>query len=68
MFALKKLLSAALQPYSLLLVGMAVGLVLLCFTKKQRLGRGLLSAGLVLLALLSVGPVARSVVRPLEAT
>jgi uncharacterized SAM-binding protein YcdF (DUF218 family) len=68
MFALKKLLSAALQPTSLLLAVMAAGLVLLCFTKRQRLAKALLFAGLTLLALLSIAPVARALVRPLEAT
>ena len=67
MFALKKLLSAALQPCSLLLAVMVLGLVLLLFTKRQRTARALLTAGLALLALLSLGPVARALVRPLEA-
>jgi uncharacterized SAM-binding protein YcdF (DUF218 family) len=68
MFALKKLLSAALQPCSLLLTVMAVGLVLLYFTKRQRTAKILLTAGLALLALLSLGPVAQALVRPLEMT
>ena len=67
MFALKKLLSAALQPCSLLLAVMVLGLVLLFFTKRQRTAKILLTAGLALLALLSLGPVARALVRPLEA-
>ena len=68
MFALKKLLSAALQPYSLLLAVMSLGLVLLYFTKRQRTAKALLFAGLTLMALLSLGPVARALVRPLEAS
>jgi uncharacterized SAM-binding protein YcdF (DUF218 family) len=68
MFALKKLLSAAVQPCSLLLAVMILGLVLLFFTKKQRMAKTLLTAGLALLALLSLGPVARALVRPLEQT
>jgi uncharacterized SAM-binding protein YcdF (DUF218 family) len=68
MFALKKLLSAVVQPCSLLLTVMILGLVLLFFTKKQRLAKALLTAGLALLALLSLGPVARALVRPLERT
>jgi len=66
MFVLKKLLSAAVQPCSLLLAVMTLGLVLLLFTKRQRTARALLTAGLALLALLSLGPVARALVRPLE--
>lgn len=68
MFALKKLLSAALQPCSVLLAVTIVGLVLLWFTKKQRAARALLTAGLALLALLLLDPVARALARPLEAT
>jgi uncharacterized SAM-binding protein YcdF (DUF218 family) len=68
MFTLKKLLSVLVQPCSLLPAVMALGLVLLCFTKKQRVAKALLFAGLTLMALLSLGPVARSLVRPLEAS
>ena len=68
MFALKKLLSAALQPCSLLLTVMVLGLVLLYFTKRQRTAKVLLTTGLVLLALLSLSPVSRDLVRPLEST
>jgi len=66
MFALKKLLSAALLPSSVLLALMALGLILLLFTKRQRLAKSLLTAGLALLALFSTGPAARTLVRPLE--
>ncbi|MGA7741397.1 MAG: ElyC/SanA/YdcF family protein [Polyangia bacterium] len=68
MFALKKLLSAALQPGFVLLIVMLVGLILLWFSKKQRAAKALLTAGLALLALLFLDPVARALVRPLEAT
>jgi uncharacterized SAM-binding protein YcdF (DUF218 family) len=68
MFALKKLLSALVQPYSLLPIVMSLGLVLLCFSKRRRTARALLFAGLALMALLSLGPVARALVRPLEAS
>jgi uncharacterized SAM-binding protein YcdF (DUF218 family) len=68
MFALKKLLSACLQPCSLLLAIMTLGLVLLCFTKKQRTAKAMLTAGLAFLVLLLIEPVAAALVRPLEAT
>ena len=67
MFALKKLISAALQPCSLLLTVMVLGLVLLFFTKRQRTAKILLTAGLALSVLLFLGPVARNLVQPLEA-
>jgi uncharacterized SAM-binding protein YcdF (DUF218 family) len=66
MFALKKLLSAGLQPYSVLFAVMLAGLILLRFSKRQRLAKVLLAVGFVLLTLLSVSPVARSIARPLE--
>ena len=68
MFALKKLLSACLQPCPLLLAIMTLGLVFLCFTKKQRTAKAMLAAGLAFLALLLIEPVAGALVRPLEAT
>jgi uncharacterized SAM-binding protein YcdF (DUF218 family) len=68
MFALKKLLSAFLQPCSLLLAIMTLGLVLLCFTKKQRTAKAMLAAGLAFLAPLLIEPVAGALVRPLETT
>jgi len=66
MFALKKLLSAGLQPWPLLLTVMTLGLVLLFFSKKQRAAKVMLTASLVLLAVFSIEPVARALVRPLE--
>jgi uncharacterized SAM-binding protein YcdF (DUF218 family) len=67
MFALKKLLSACLQPCPLLLATMTLGLILVCFTRKQRTAKTMLTAGLAFLALLLLEPVAGALVRPLEA-
>jgi uncharacterized SAM-binding protein YcdF (DUF218 family) len=66
MFALKKLLSASLQPWPLLLAILMVGLVLVCFSKKQRMGKAIIAASLAILALLSIEPVAWTLARPLE--
>ena len=66
MFALKKLVSELLQPTSVLLLVIVVGLVLLRSTKKQRAGRILLLLGLGGWFLSSFGPVANALVRPLE--
>jgi uncharacterized SAM-binding protein YcdF (DUF218 family) len=66
MFAIKKLLSAGLQPYSVMFAVMVVGLILLFFSHRQRLAKILLTTGLGLLALFSVSPVARTIARPLE--
>ena len=68
MFPIKKLLSALVQPCSLLLAVMALGLLILHFTKRQRTAKAMLFAGIALMALLSLGPVARVLVRPLEAS
>jgi uncharacterized SAM-binding protein YcdF (DUF218 family) len=68
MFALKKLLSAGLQPWPLLLAVTTAGLVLLLLHKKQRAAKALLIASLALLALFSIEPVARGLVHPLEAS
>jgi uncharacterized SAM-binding protein YcdF (DUF218 family) len=66
MFALKKIISASLQPFSLLLGAMVLGLILLRFTKKQRTGQALVLAALAGCYLFSIIPVANAFVRPLE--
>jgi uncharacterized SAM-binding protein YcdF (DUF218 family) len=66
MFAIKKLLSALLQPCSVLLALIGVGLLLLRFTKKHRMGKILLLVGLGGWFLSSISPVANALVRPLE--
>jgi uncharacterized SAM-binding protein YcdF (DUF218 family) len=66
MFWIKKLISAGLQPCSLLLIVMGVGLILLRSTKKHRAGKILLLAGLGGWFLSSISPVANALARPLE--
>ncbi|HEX7597641.1 MAG TPA: ElyC/SanA/YdcF family protein [Polyangia bacterium] len=67
MFALKKLLSAGLQPYSVLFAVILAGLILLRFSKRQRLAKVLLVVGFALLTLSSSRPVAHMIAGPLEA-
>jgi uncharacterized SAM-binding protein YcdF (DUF218 family) len=66
MFALKKLISAGLQPCSVLLILVVAGLVLLHFTKKHRAGKILLLVGVVGWFLSTAGLMANALVRPLE--
>jgi uncharacterized SAM-binding protein YcdF (DUF218 family) len=66
MFALKKLISASLQPFSVLVGTLVLGLILLRFTKRHRTGKALLLAALAGCYLFSITPVANAFVRPLE--
>lgn len=66
MFFLKKLISAVLMPMPLCLAAIAVGLALLWFTKRQRAGKIVATAGFGALLLLSYGVVADLLSVPLE--
>jgi uncharacterized SAM-binding protein YcdF (DUF218 family) len=66
MFFLKKLVAAFLMPLPICLGVAAVGLGLLWFTKRQRLGKILVTTGFVLIALLGLDVVSRMWVSPLE--
>ena len=64
-FALSKILHLLLLPPSGLVILMLAGLILL--RRRHAMGRALLAAGLVMLCLLSLPPVANVLIRPLEA-
>lgn len=49
MFLFKKLLSNAMMPLSLTVLLLLVGLLFLWFTRRQKIGKGLVTAGLALL-------------------
>lgn len=66
MFIIKKIISAFLFPLPISLSLSFVGLYLLWFTTKQRAGKMLVSAGLVILTLLSYSVVTDKLLRPLE--
>lgn len=68
MYWLKKLISAGLQPCSVLLAMVVVGLILLRFTRKHRAGKILFLVGCVGMFLSSIDPVSNALVRPLEST
>ena len=67
MFWAKKLLTFWVLPVPLCLTLLITGVILTCFTRRVRLGRGLLIAGTLLLLLLSNKVVSTWLVRPLEA-
>ena len=66
MFVLKGLASAVLFPVALVLEITVLGLLLLWFTRRQRVGKVLITVGAVTLALLSIGFVADLLLAPLE--
>jgi uncharacterized SAM-binding protein YcdF (DUF218 family) len=67
LFWLKKFVSFWLMPLPVCVTAMVVGLLLMRSARRARLGRGLLTGGLVLLVLFSNKFVSRALMRPLEA-
>jgi uncharacterized SAM-binding protein YcdF (DUF218 family) len=65
-FALKKICSFFLMPLQFSVLLMLLGLVLAAFTRRARLGRGLILAGLGLLLILSNKQVGMALLLPLE--
>ena len=66
MFILKKIISAFIFPLPLSLLLSFLGLYLLWFTTKQRVGKVLVSVGLVILTLFSYSIITNRLLRPLE--
>ena len=66
LFTLKKYLGGMMLPLPLLLLLMAVGIALLWFSRFQRTGKLCVSLGWLLLLLLSLQPVADSLLKPIE--
>jgi len=66
MFLVKKMIAQFLFPLPLCLGISFIGLSLLCFTRRQRLGKALISIGLITLTLLSYGFISDRLLRPLE--
>jgi len=67
MFFFSKLAGALLKPLSLVLVGLAVGLLLVTLTRYRRTGLSVVALATLILALISWWPVANSLIAPLEA-
>jgi uncharacterized SAM-binding protein YcdF (DUF218 family) len=66
MFILKKLISGVFYPVPLCLGILAVGLLLLFFTRRQRAGKRIVLAGVILLAALSYGTIPNIFLKQLE--
>ena len=66
LFWLKKFVSFWLMPLPFCLTMMIVGLCLACSSRRAKLGRRLIVAGIALLMLLSNYHVSRAMIRPLE--
>ena len=66
MFWLKKWLGGLLMPLPFTLMLIVLGLLLLWFTRRQRLGKSLCTLGTLLLLTLSLRPVSVELLRPLE--
>lgn len=66
MLLLKKCLARLLFPLPLAVEIILVGLVLLWLTRRQRLGRALVTTGTLLLILFTAGPFGDLILRPLE--
>lgn len=62
---MKKLIGSCLSPLGLTMLLLGVG-VIVGFTRRRRLGRGLVIAGFAVLVVFSLGPVADGLSRPLE--
>lgn len=63
-FIITKILQSLLLPPSILIILIGLGLILA--KKRPSLGRGIMLSGLILFYLLSIGPVADALIRPLE--
>lgn len=66
MFSLKKILASFFSPLSLCIEMLACGLLLLCFSQKQKIGKMLVIVGLILLIMSSYEGVSGRILRTLE--
>ena len=66
LFTLKKYIGGMMLPLPLLLIIIALGLALVWFSRFQKSGKTLITFGWLLLLLLSLQPVADSLLKPIE--
>ncbi|HBU8851635.1 envelope biogenesis factor ElyC [Citrobacter sp. Cs237] len=66
LFTLKKVIGGMLLPLPFLLLAIGAGLMLLWFSRFQKTGKVMISAGWLALFLLSLQPVADGLLRPIE--
>ncbi len=68
LFIIKKNISELLNPFSIILILLLVGLFFLWFTKRQKLGKVIISLGVVLIFVLGSNTVSNKFVVLLEST
>lgn len=68
MFLLKKVITLFFYPLTLCMILMICGLFLLLFTKRQKLGKALVSIGVIATTVISYGAFSNALLRPLERT
>jgi uncharacterized SAM-binding protein YcdF (DUF218 family) len=66
MFLFKKIIGPFFDPLSICLAVLMVGLVILLFTRRQKLGKIFLSAGFIILVLISYSWLSNPLIQPLE--
>ncbi|HCJ6322992.1 envelope biogenesis factor ElyC [Citrobacter sedlakii] len=66
LFTLKKVIGGMLLPLPFLLLAIGAGLMLLWFSRFQKTGKVMISAGWLALFLLSLQPIADGLLRPIE--
>jgi uncharacterized SAM-binding protein YcdF (DUF218 family) len=66
MFMLKKIVTPIFYPLTISVLFLVAGLILLLFTRRQRLGKGLALSGTVILLLFSYDGGSNLILRPLE--
>ncbi len=66
LFTLKKYIGGMMLPLPLLLIIIALGLALVWFSRFQKSGKTLITVGWLVMLLLSLQPVADSLLRPVE--
>jgi uncharacterized SAM-binding protein YcdF (DUF218 family) len=66
MFFLQKTISHLLSPFILAFISLAAGLFLLWCTRRQIVGKVLVSVGGIIILLLSIGSLSDKILRPLE--
>ena len=66
MFLAKKIIANLLYPVPVCLELLVIGFLLLVFTRFERAAKGLIAAGIVLLAVLSLTPTSQMIAHPLE--
>nr|WP_318382149.1 envelope biogenesis factor ElyC [uncultured Enterobacter sp.] len=66
LFTLKKYVGGLMLPLPLLLLLIGLGLALVWFSRYQKIGKAIISAGWLVLLLLSLQPVADGLLKPIE--